>query len=608
VAICGLIVLAVAVVFGQTAGHGFVNYDDDDYVYENPHVTPGLTGPGILWAFTQAHASNWHPLTWVSHMLDCELFGAWPAGHHLTSAVLHAVTAVLLFLVLRLMTGATWPSAFVAVVFAIHPLRAESVAWVAERKDVLSGLFFMLTLYAYAAYARRPFSLVRYLTVCIGMALGLMAKPMLVTLPFVLLLLDYWPLRRFGARRDGASRGATGLLAVQQRSAKALLLEKLPLFAIAFVSCVVTLQAQQGSMATVEGVPVLWRLANALVAYVSYLGQTCFPVNLSVLYPHPGDRLPLWQAGAAAAILAAVSVVAVAQRRQHPYLLVGWLWYVGMLVPVIGIVQVGRQAMADRYTYLPQIGVLIAISWYFANWCAARPLARGGVGVAAAAVIVAFLLGARAQVARWRNSETLWRHALACTSANFVAENNLGCTLLDNGRPTEAVAHFRQAIAVHPGYAPAHYNLGSFLAREGRLAEGMLHLEEALRRNPRDAKTHGNLGAALARAGHVEQAITHYRQALDLNSELAEVQNNFANLLADHGQVAEAIARYQAALRIKPDYLSAHFNLACTLMDNGRVQEAVPHLRTVLQLRPDFQPAADKLRAAGAARSHGSSP
>ena len=372
-AVCVFLFLAILLVFGQTLRHEFVNYDDIEYVYKNAQVVRGVTAEGIGWAFTHAHAANWHPLTWISHMLDCQLYGLEPWGHHLTSLLLHAATAILLFLVLLRMTGDLWPCAFVAAVFAIHPLRVESVAWVAERKDVLSGFFFVLTIGAYVNSLRRPFSLARYLPVIVLFALGLMSKPMLVTLPVVLLLLDYWPLGR--VPDCGNASGSSKPLH--------LLIEKLPLFALVLLSCGVTLWAQRGAgaMEALKHLPLDWRLGNAAVATVAYLGQLFYPAHLAVYYPHPGFDLPAWKILGASLVLIGVTAGAWVWRRKHPYLLVGWLWYLVMLLPVIGLVQVGNQAMADRYTYLPQIGVAIGLSWGIAQvtrtWTAQRPWIPG---------------------------------------------------------------------------------------------------------------------------------------------------------------------------------------------------------------------------------------
>ena len=445
--ICGLLVLAVIAVFGQTARHGFINFDDQDYVYENRHVRGGLTGEAAAWAITAYHSGNWHPLTWLSHMLDCQLYGLKPGGHHLTNVLLHAAAAVLLFLALRRMTGAVWPSAWVAAVFAIHPLRVESVAWVAERKDVLSGLLFMLTVWFYARYAERPASWVRYLSVVATFAIGLTAKPMLVTLPFVLLLLDYWPLGRIGPARqntpeDEANRLRPGRLFLR------LVVEKVPLIVPAAASCVVTLAAQRVAIRPLEELDFAGRIANALVAYVAYLGKMFCPVWLAVLYPLPEGSLPAWEVVASVALSLAISAAVFVARRKCPYLLFGWLWYIGTLVPVIGLVQVGDQAMADRYTYLTQIGLYVVIAWSAAHVASSRRYPRWVFAVVSSLVVAGLMACAWQQTRHWRDSETLWTHALACTSGNSMAHNNLGLALSDRGEIDAAIAHFRLALEI----------------------------------------------------------------------------------------------------------------------------------------------------------------
>ena len=398
--VCSLLLLAVALVFGQTLRFDFVNYDDNDYVYGNPHVAHGLTARGMTWAFATGHASNWHPLTWLSHMVDCQLYGLkWPGGHHLTNVLLHAASTIILFLVLREMTGQLWPSAFVAALFAIHPLHVESVAWVAERKDVLSGLFFMLTLAAYVRYARRPFSLGRYLLVAALFALGLMAKPMLVTLPFVLLLLDYWPLGRFSPRIavDGRTENGRGRLSI----AMPLLLEKLPLLSLAAISCVVTVWAQRGAVSSLDVVPFSSRVANAAISYTAYLGQLFHPIGLAVFYPHPKNNVPIGEVFGAFLLMAGIFAAVIASRRKCPYLLVGWLWYVGTLVPVIGLMQVGAQARADRYTYLTQIGLYIAIAWGVSQLSSVWPHRRWVCGATSALVMVLLAICAWGQASYW---------------------------------------------------------------------------------------------------------------------------------------------------------------------------------------------------------------
>ena len=434
-AVCCLLALAVAAVFAQTVRHEFINFDDNVYVYDNPPIADGVTAGAIAWSFTSFHASNWHPLTWLSHALDCQLYGPHrPGWHHLTNVVLHAAVAIALFLVLWQMTGNLWPSAFVAAVFAVHPLRVESVAWVAERKDLLSGLFFMLTLGAYLRYVRHPFSWGRYLSVIAVFALGLMAKPMLVTLPFVLLLLDYWPLGRFSLRGgadilvcqgDGGDSGRQEYLP-HRPALRRLIVEKIPLLALAAASCVVTSLAQHSAIIPIDFAPVSSRIANALFSYVAYVGQFFYPSGLALFYPYPSAGIPLWKVVGAVAVLVGISAAAVLARRRLPYLFVGWFWYVGMLVPVIGLMQVGLQAMADRYTYLPQIGLCIAVTWGAANVAVRWPYRRWVYGVASLSLVAGLMAGAWRQTSYWNNSKTLWTRTLACTTGNVFAHNNLG--------------------------------------------------------------------------------------------------------------------------------------------------------------------------------------
>ena len=434
-AVCALLLLAVGLIFGQTVADEFVNYDDDMYVYDNPHVAQGLTVSGTIWVFSHGHGGNWHPLTGLSHLADGQLFGLAAAGHHATNVALHAATVLALYLVLWRMTGACWPSALAAAIFALHPLRVESVAWVAERKDVLSGLCFVLTLGAYVWYVRSTFSWRRYLLLTALFALGLMAKPMLVTLPFVLLLLDYWPLGRMGSHR------------------RQIVIEKLPLLVLAAACCAITLWVQGEAVLPDERLPFCWRAANALVSYVAYVGQLFCPMGLAVFYPHPGAHLPLWKVAGAAVLLVSISAAAVSCRRRAPYVLVGWLWYVGMLVPVVGLVQVGAQEMADRYTYLPQIGLCISLAWLAAAACRHWPSPRWASSMAATVVLLALMACAWRQTSFWRDSEALWTRALACTSRNNVAHTNLGIFLAGQGRLDEAISQYRRALDIKPNFA-----------------------------------------------------------------------------------------------------------------------------------------------------------
>ena len=575
-AVCGLLLLAVALVFTQTARHGFIiYYDDQDYVCDNPQVADGLTASGTAWAITHFHSDNWHPLTWLSHMLDCQLYGLQPGGHHLSNVLLHAAASVVLFLAMWRMTLAPWPSAWVAAVFAIHPLRVESVAWVAERKDVLSGLFFMLTLWFYARYAERPASFGRYLLVLASFALGLTAKPMLVTLPFVLLLLDYWPLGRlaWSAPRTQLVR---------------LVVEKIPLFVLAAASCLVTLAAQRAAMRSLGQVAFAARVANAAVAYVAYLGKMLYPAGLAVFYPIAKGPPLAWEVIAAVALLLAISTAVFLVRRKCPYLLFGWLWYLGTLVPVIGLVQVGMQAMADRYTYLTQVGLYMAIAWggerVFRHWRYHRPV----VGLAAALGLMSLALCAWQQTAHWKGDETLWRYTLASTSKNWIAHNNLGAVLTERGQAGEAIAEFQEALNLRPDFELAHYNLAFVLAGSGQVDAAVAHYEEALKLKPDYAQAHNNLGFALAARGQVDEAIGHYREALKINPDYAEAHSNLAFALGGRGQVDEAVGHYEKALEIRPDNARDHNNLGFFFARRGQLDKAVVHYRKALELMPDY--------------------
>jgi tetratricopeptide (TPR) repeat protein len=547
--ICATLMILILIVFGQTIGNGFINFDDDHYVYQNPMVLRGLSLDGIGWAFTHVHSNNWHPLTTLLCMLDCQMYGLWAGGHHLTSVLLHAACAVLLFLLLLEMTGKMWRSGFVAAVFAIHPLRVESVAWVSELKDVLSGVFFMLTLWAYVRFTRRPDSKGRYAMVLIWFALGLMSKPMLVTVPFVLILLDYWPLGRF-----------------QKLSQLPVLLrEKLPLFALSVLSCVATVLAQEQAIQTIEHFPLALRIGNALIAYVAYLGKLIWPRGLAVLYPLLKDGTPAWQVIDATLLLAALTAGAWLVRRKQPYLLVGWLWYLGMLAPVIGILQVGGQAYADRYTYLPQIGLCLAGTWMAAEWAGERRRRRAMLGSIASAILCALLAVAYHQTAYWRDSETLWSHTLECTRDNSIAHNNLGLVSLDQGRPTEATAHFREALRINPIDGKAYYNLGLVLCQQGHTEEAAAEFRKAIELNPTDGKAHNNLGVVLCQQGRMEQGIAEFRAALEIEPDDAEADKNLGNAVFRRGSAAEAIGYEQKALELQPADASAQNDLAWML-------------------------------------------
>ena len=581
--VCIFLAAITFVVFGQTLRYEFINFDDDVYVYDNAQICQRLSLSGIEWAFGHSVEFNWHPLTMLSYMLDYQLYGLKAGGYHFTNVLLHGAAAILLFLVLRKMTAALWRSAFVAALFAIHPLRVESVAWVAERKDVLSGVFFMLSLGAYVWYVRDPRRWFRYLAVVFFFALGLMSKPILVTLPFVLLLLDYWPLNRFSATGNGPK-----LTYVASR----LILEKIPLFALAAAVCLVTFVTQEKIIAPL---PFSLRASNASVSCATYLWQMVYPRNLAAYYPLKEQGLPLWEVVLSLLVLVLISALAFRWRRRRPWLLVGWLWYLGMLVPVIGLVSSGLRAHADRYTYLPQIGLYLIIAWAATGLVAGRRHGRLLVGGLAFAVVVALILCARSQVSYWRNSELLWTHTLACTSANVIAHNNLGNALFQKGNVDEAFVHYQKALQINPDYAEAHVNLGNALFKKGNVDEAFVHYQKALQINPDYAEAHVNLGNALLLRGNVDEAIVHYQKALHIEPDYATAHDNLGYALLQKGNVDEAIDHFQKALRINPEYAKAHNSLGNALLQKGNVDEAIVHYQKALHIEPDYATAHDNL-------------
>jgi len=633
-----LLVLAVLAVYLPVMTLDFTNYDDPSYVTGNPLVLSGLTWKNVGWAFSHACSANWHPLTWISHMADCQLFGWNPAGHHLTNLFFHAINTVLLFLLLRTLTGAFWRSACVAALFAMHPMHVESVAWVSERKDLLSAFFFILTLMAYARYVKKseirnpksegnpkteirmavdegrgqeeecrpqepelesPSSASRltfhvsrfrphvsrftfrasifYLLSLFFFALGLMSKPMLVTLPFVLLLLDYWPLRRFGPK-------------TQDSRLKNLLppfLEKLPFFALAAASSCITIMVQRswGAIAPIEDVPLALRVVNVPVNYVRYLGKLIWPVDLAVLYPYVRGW-PLANVLGAVLLLVAGTLLVLWQRKQRPFLLVGWAWFVGMLVPVIGLLQTGNQSIADRYTYLPAIGLFIVVAWGFAELVGASAFRRFLAAVAATAMLLACALLAQAQVLRWQNTETLFRHALAVTTNNFVAYNSLGYLFVGYRELDQAKRCFRAALAVNRACHFSWQSLGMALIEEGKYDEAIAHCQTALQLNPGMAEAQATLGLALMKQGKTNEAVAHYREALRLQPAYAVAHYNLANALAQQGQIAQAREHYQASLESDPSSADAHNNLAYMLAREAKWDQAASEFRSALALSP----------------------
>lgn len=588
VCVCVFLVALVWAVFGQTASFGFVNYDDNKYIYENPVVQHGLTWQGVRWAFHYSEIGHWHPLTWLTHMADCQFFGLWAGGHHLTNVALHAATTVLLFLVLRAMTGFLWRSAFVAAVFAIHPLRAESVAWISERKDVLSGLFFMLTLWAYARYAREfkvqgsRFKVLNlkfkvfYGLLLVFLVLGLLSKNMLVTMPFVLLILDWWPLQRLKSTETFWS----------------LVKEKIPLLLLSVASCVATASVSEKIETRI---PFWERLGNAVVSVIIYMRQMVFPAGLANPYPFPHGGPAGWKVGVALVVLAAITGGAVAGRKKWPFVLVGWLWFLGMLVPVIGVVQISYYAHADRYTYLPEIGLTVAAVWALAEWSAGWRHRQAALGGLMTAVLGALVVCAHIQTSYWRDGLTWWTHTLACTSENVVAHMNLGEYLRQHGDLDGSVAQYRAALEIEPDNIISINALGTILGMKGDANAAIAQFEKGLKVRPGFADTHVNLGNVFLGQGKVREAIAQFRQALEISPGNPDIYNNLGKALAAAGEDEAAMDQYKEALQIKPDYANVHFNLANRLLKLGRLDEAAAHYRRAWEINPADADAHDRL-------------
>jgi len=672
------LVLVTLALYWPASGFGFINYDDDFYVTSNVHVQNGLTWAGIKWAWANPVAGNWHPVTMLSHMLDCQLFGLNPGAHHLTNVLLHALNAGFVFWLLQRMTGAVWRSLLVAALFAVHPLRVESVAWVSERKDVLSGCFGLLALLTYACYAQKSVvsnqwsvisnqsssvraanngpqtrehrvlitdhRLLFYLLSLCFFALGLMSKPMLVTWPFVMLLLDYWPLKRMQNAECRMQNAATGDTHHAPRNAPhvsrftfhvSLFLEKLPFFALAAAVSVVTFLVQKhvGAVMEAESLPLSARVGNALISYGRYLGKLFWPTDLAVYYPRPG-QWPMGKVLLAAGLILGLSVLVWVRRRRHPYSLMGWLWFLGTLVPVIGLVQAGGQAMADRYTYLPSLGVLVLAVWGACELMQGKsegqgkaeirnPRAEGnpkpeirnpkggpaglisgfgfrvsdflrvsGFGlrisyVAGGAAIVLCMALTHQQLGHWKDSEALFRQALEVTENNCLAHNNLGAALAKKGQIDEAIRQLQEALRLQPHFAPACNNLANALLLKGQIDEAIGQYQEAIRLNPDHAEAHYNLGTALLLKGQTDEAIRQFQEAIRLKPDHAEAHYNLGNVLGSKGQTDEAIRQFQEAIRLKPDHPLAHYNLGNAFLLKGQMDEAIRQYLEALRLNPN---------------------
>ena len=583
VAISLALVVGVALIYGQSYAFAFVNYDDQDYVYENPIVRGGLTWRAVRWAFTTGHAANWHPLTWISHCIDVSLFGLWPGGHHLVAVGIHAANAVLLFAFLRLATSRIWPCTFVAAIFAFHPLRAESVAWVAERKDVLSTAFALIALIAYAVHSRRARAGLPYVATLVALACSLMSKGTFVTMPFVMLLLDVWPLRRIDCF-DAATRMARG---------RALLLEKIPVFGVVLLASIATFtfQADAGAVMASSQIPLGPRLMNATVSVVRYLRMTVAPYGLASYYPHPysirGGSISIAAVIGAATLILAISAVALAMFRARPYLAVGWFWFGGTLVPVIGIVQVGNQALADRYTYVPGIGLAIAVVWLAADVATRSRATRVWIVSLGVAALLVLGVVAHRQVGFWRDSQTLMQRGADVVPDSFVSHNNLGIVLDARGDLVAAEREYRRALAIYSENPGANNNLASLLLHSNRADEAKTFIDRTIAADPRFAPGYVTRAEWLSARGERDAAFADYELAVKLKPGEKRAWHNYALALALAGRYDDAANRWREAIAIDPDYVAALDGYGRALMMIGETRAAYAALERAIALKPD---------------------
>ncbi len=573
--ICLALTAVTLAVFWQVRTFDFINYDDDKYVSKNEHISTGLNWNNTIWVFTNQHVGNWHPLTGLSHILDCQLFDLKPGLHHLVNLLFHIANTLLLFIVLRQMTAAIWQSAFVAALFAIHPLHIESVAWISERKDVLSTCFWLLTMTAYFSYIKKP-NAARYILALVLFALGLMSKPMLVTLPFVLLLLDYWPLNRMELKNGGQIF----------RLAR----EKIPFFILSVGSSIVTFNVQKssGAVQQIELLPMMVRVTNAVVSYGKYLLKMIWPVRLAIFYPHPANRLPSWQILTAAVLLLVITVFVIRLSKKYRYLFVGWFWYVGTLVPVIGLVQVGAQAMADRYSYIPLIGLFIIVAWGANDLLIGWKYRKVVLGVLSITVVFILSIGTYLQTSHWRNSRTLFEHAVKVTNNNYVAYDYLGFVFVEQNKFDESVNLFRRAIQANPAYASAYNNLGFTYSNLGRYEEAIEAYKHAVKINPDLPDAYVNLGITYSELGRYEDTIEACEQVIKINPDYSKAYNSLGIAYDKLGRDQAAIEAYKKAITIEPNFAEAYNNLGRIYGKLGRIQEEIEAYKQAVKINPGF--------------------
>ena len=588
---CILLALITLAAFWQVQDYEFVDYDDNMYVFENTHIQSGLTSESITWAFSTLYFGNWCPLTWLSYMFDYQLYGLNAGGYHLTNLMLHIINTILLFLVFNRMTGAFWKSAFIAALFSLHPLHVESVAWISDRKDLLCTSFWILTMWAYARYTVHP-TFWRYLSVFLLLALGLMSKATIVTLPFVLLLMDYWPLGRFKIRESLNHNESQTHQSVNIDTQKSitfhLILEKIPFLALAISVIILTLIAQQkiGAVKSFEFYPLTHRFANALMAYIGYIGKTIWPHNLAFFYPYP-DIIPNLKTVWAGLLLIFISFLVIWKTYKYPYLAFGWLWYLGTLIPVIGLVQIGAHAMADRYSYTPIIGLFVIIAWGIPDVLKTWVHRKLFFVASAISILSVLMICSRLQLRSWANSTTLFEHAIEVTRNNYKAHHNLGVVLTRQKKHEKAILHYYEAIRIKPDFAKAHYNLGVAFAYNDKFNEAITHFSRALLEKPDYFEAHCNLGVALAAKGLKKKAVFHFSEAIRIKDDYAEAHYNLGNVLAEQEKIEKAILHYNKALQINPDNAGTHYNLANALAAKGNLKGAALHYLKALYIEPD---------------------
>ncbi len=586
------LILSTLLVFWQVRNFDFVNYDDNLYVYQNPHVLNGLTADGAIWAFATPHVGNWLPLTWISFMFDCQLFGPNPGWMHLVNLLLHIANTLLLFALLKKITGSIWPSAFVAAAFALHPMHVESVAWITERKDVLSTLFLMLTLAAYVGYVKKR-SIVWYLLTILLFILGLLAKPMLVTLPFLLLLLDYWPLGRFDSHQtiktSSRQKHQSSPAHDRRRILYRVIIEKIPFFVLSAVSSVITFFVQQssGAIADINALPLKSKLANVFLSYATYIGKMFWPQNLAVFYPFDARTIQSWQIVFCALLMIVISVLTIRFGRKQKYLFVGWLWFVVTLIPVIGLIQSGSQAWADRYTYISYIGLFIMIAWGLPQLLSKWSYRKIVLGAAMAIVLAVLGICARLQVSYWNNSSTLFLHALAVTRDNYTAHDCLADDLREHGKTALAIEHYKKALQIKPYYADSVNGIGMAMYDEGNLNQAIEYFQKALKLKPDSPSAHNNLGFALRKQRKLDEAVAHFTQAVQIDPDFVLARNNLADTFILQNRLDEAIDQLHAILRLEPDSAFAHQTLGSALLKKGSVSQAIEQFNTVIKAEPN---------------------